>query len=94
MNAYTESCTYVCSKPHYEVEKITHEAPALDEYQVLIKVKACGVCHTDVMFADLLPPGAVLGHEAVGEVVEFGPKVEHLKRGELVGYVKLNVVHA
>lgn len=46
------------------------------------------------MFADLLPPGAVLGHEAVGEVVEFGPKVEHLKRGELVGYVKLNVVHA
>jgi succinate semialdehyde reductase (NADPH) len=46
--------------------------------EVLVKVTACGVCHTDlhVMKAEVaFPTPAVLGHEISGTVVAFGPGV-------------------
>lgn len=64
-------------------EKIQYHADPLDENQVYIKIKACGVCHTDVLFSST--PGTILGHEAVGEIVEVGPKVDHLVPGDVVG---------
>lgn len=47
--------------------------------QVLIEVKACGICGTDVHVKhDQFPywPPVILGHEFAGEVVELGPEVE------------------
>ncbi|XP_047330421.1 alcohol dehydrogenase [Impatiens glandulifera] len=44
--------------------------------EVLIKTKACGVCHSDlhVMKGELpFPSPCVIGHEITGEVVEHGP---------------------
>jgi Zn-dependent alcohol dehydrogenase len=44
--------------------------------EVLLQVKTCGVCHTDlhVMKAEVpFPRPAVLGHEVAGEVVAHGP---------------------
>ena len=44
--------------------------------EVLIKVKACGVCHTDLHCIKgevPFPQPAVFGHEISGEVVEYGP---------------------
>jgi alcohol dehydrogenase, propanol-preferring len=59
------------------------------ERQVLLQVRACGVCRTDLHIVDgeldrpKLP--LVLGHEVVATVVESGPDVQDLRRGERVG---------
>ena len=49
-------------------------APTCGEGEVLISMKACGVCGTDVKTYvrghPLIPPGSVLGHEVAGTVIE------------------------
>ncbi len=65
------------------------EIPKPNANQVLIKVKACAVCRTDLHILDgeLKEPKLplVLGHEIVGEIVELGNKVKGLKTGDLIG---------
>ena len=57
--------------------------------QVLLQVRACGVCRTDLHIVDgeldrpKLP--LILGHEVVATVVECGPDAQDLRRGERVG---------
>lgn len=64
--------------------------PEVGEYDVLIKVHACGICGTDVHIfhgdegAAQTPAGTVLGHEFAGEVVEVGAKVTAVKPGDRV----------
>jgi len=57
--------------------------------QILVKVRACGVCRTDlhVLDGDLTQGKMpiVPGHEIVGVVAETGPGVEQLKTGTRVG---------
>jgi propanol-preferring alcohol dehydrogenase len=59
------------------------------ERQVLLQVRACGVCRTDLHIVDgeldrpKLP--LVLGHEVVATVMECGPDAHDLRRGERVG---------
>ncbi|MEO5779730.1 MULTISPECIES: zinc-dependent alcohol dehydrogenase family protein [Arthrobacter] len=57
--------------------------------QVLLRVRVCGVCRTDLHLAegDLQPrhPGIVPGHEVVGEVLESGPGADRFRVGERVG---------
>lgn len=58
--------------------------------QVLVRVRACGVCHTDLHAArgdwPVKPaPPFVPGHEGVGFVTEVGPGVTHLREGDSVG---------
>lgn len=57
--------------------------------QVLIRVRACGVCRTDLHIVDgeLARPKLplVLGHEIVGTVVECGEGVTGFERGARVG---------
>ena len=69
---------------YHEVEKPT---PARDE--VLVRVRACGVCRTDlhVVEGDLKPrlPQVIPGHQIVGEIEEIGANVRTLKRGDRVG---------
>jgi threonine dehydrogenase-like Zn-dependent dehydrogenase len=52
--------------------------------EVVVKIKYCGICRTDVdiYFEGLLPPGIVLGHENVGTVVEVGEGVEGWRAGD------------
>ncbi|MCP9207414.1 zinc-binding alcohol dehydrogenase family protein [Streptomyces sp. NEAU-Y11] len=61
--------------------------PADDE--LLVRVRACGVCRTDLHVRDGdLPPHrspVVPGHEVVGEVVAAGPRAEGERLGTLVG---------
>ncbi|WP_168072061.1 alcohol dehydrogenase AdhP [Caulobacter sp. SSI4214] len=64
--------------------------PAPGPGQVLVRIAACGVCHTDLHAAHgdwpIKPaPPFVPGHEGVGVVVEIGAGVEHLKQGDRVG---------
>jgi len=57
----------------------TIDDPHPEEGEVIIKVKACGICGTDLhsTFEQgmLVPAGTVLGHELAGEVVQVGPGV-------------------
>jgi len=44
--------------------------------ELVVRVASCGICGSDLHVACLpggLPPGAVMGHEFAGEVVEVGP---------------------
>lgn len=65
------------------------DIPRLGIGEILIKVKACGVCHTDLHLAagewrlPKLP--LVLGHEAVGVVEAVGPGVISFKPGDRAG---------
>ena len=59
------------------IEEIPMPEPGAGE--ILVKVSACGVCHTDlhVMKAEVaFPTPAVMGHEVSGTVVALGPGVK------------------
>jgi len=43
--------------------------------ELLVRVRACGICGSDLKTAPLLPDGPVLGHEWAGEVVSAAPDV-------------------
>ncbi|WP_175419119.1 zinc-binding dehydrogenase [Acidipropionibacterium acidipropionici] len=61
-----------------EVGEIRTPHPKAGE--VLVKVSACGLCHSDLHViggAIAFPKPAVLGHEVAGEIVEVGPGNEH-----------------
>lgn len=64
------------------------DKPQLEkENDVIIKVKAVGICGSDLSRYKKLGPyveGMVWGHEFSGEVVEVGPKVSHVKLGDRV----------
>ncbi|MCY4726352.1 zinc-dependent alcohol dehydrogenase family protein [Nocardioides sp. STR2] len=61
--------------------------PGADE--LLVRVRSCGVCRTDLHLADreLEPraPRRVPGHEIVGEVVDMGPRVHGWRAGDRAG---------
>ena len=63
--------------------------PVPGEREVLVQVRACAVCRTDlhVIEGDLpdVPVPVVPGHQAVGTVVGVGPGCEILGRGDRVG---------
>ena len=58
--------------------------------QVLVKIQACGVCHTDLHAAEgdwpVKPkPPFIPGHEGVGQVAAVGSGVSHVKEGDRIG---------
>ena len=62
--------------------------PVAGAGEVVIQVKACGVCFTDLRVIDALGAAAlplVPGHEAVGVVAQVGDGVSHLSIGDRVG---------
>ncbi|MBV8050451.1 MAG: alcohol dehydrogenase catalytic domain-containing protein, partial [Acidobacteriaceae bacterium] len=77
------------SKPGGDFEFVEREIPEPGPRQVRIQVKACGVCHSDVVTKDGLFPGIqyprVPGHEVAGVVDELGAGVSEWKKGQRVG---------
>jgi len=62
-------------------------APAVGPRDVLVRVSASGICHTDLNVIEgksALPLPIVPGHEACGIVVETGPGVRRVKPGDRV----------
>ncbi|PMS14677.1 alcohol dehydrogenase AdhP [Trinickia dabaoshanensis] len=64
--------------------------PTPEPEQVLVKIEASGVCHTDLHAADgdwPVKPSLpfIPGHEGVGYVAAVGSRVKHLKEGDRVG---------
>ncbi|HMO47057.1 MAG TPA: alcohol dehydrogenase AdhP [Rubrivivax sp.] len=70
------------------IEEVAVPRPASGE--ILVKVQACGVCHTDLHAAEgdwpVKPnPPFIPGHEGVGHVAAVGDGVKHVKEGDRVG---------
>src|SRR5260221_6704450 len=69
-----------------EIETIDIEGPKTDE--VLVEIKATGICHTDAYtLSGADPEGlfpAILGHEGAGIVREVGTGVTTFKAGDHV----------
>jgi S-(hydroxymethyl)glutathione dehydrogenase/alcohol dehydrogenase len=76
---------YQAGKP-LVIETVQLDGPRAGE--VLVEVKATGVCHTDEFTRSGADPEglfpAILGHEGAGVVVETGPGVTSLKPGDHV----------
>lgn len=70
-------------------ELIERDIPSPETGQVLIKVQACGVCHSDSITKLGLFPGMkyprVPGHEVVGVIEKVGERVPNWKVGQRVG---------
>jgi S-(hydroxymethyl)glutathione dehydrogenase / alcohol dehydrogenase len=69
-----------------EIVEVDLEGPK--EGEVLVEIKATGICHTDEFtLSGADPEGlfpAILGHEGAGVVVDVGPGVTSLKKGDHV----------
>src|SRR5215467_13788484 len=75
--------------PHQplRIESVPEPEPGANE--VLVKVAACGLCHTDLHYIDhevptVKPPPLILGHEAAGTVALAGPAVTGIREGDRV----------
>jgi S-(hydroxymethyl)glutathione dehydrogenase/alcohol dehydrogenase len=68
------------------VEEVDLEGPKA--FEVLVEVKATGICHTDEFTRSGADPEglfpAIFGHEGAGVVVDVGPGVTSLKKGDHV----------
>lgn len=65
------------------------ETPKPGLYEILVRVQACGICHTDLHTVegelDLPKKPIVPGHQVVGMVEELGKGASRFKKGNRVG---------
>ncbi len=73
---------------------IEAKTPEINNNEVLIKVNACAICHTELDEIEgrikpiKLP--VIPGHQIVGRVIETGSKVKKLKKGDRIGIGWIN----
>ncbi|MDV6330219.1 alcohol dehydrogenase AdhP [Asticcacaulis sp. 201] len=77
------------------LEVMEVDVPTPGPGEILVKVAACGVCHTDLHAANgdwpIKPqPPFIPGHEVAGTVAAIGPGVVGLKEGDRVGVAWLH----
>ncbi len=60
------------------------ELDALRDREVLVRIQACGICHTDFKFQSRVPLPGVFGHEGTGIVEETGSAVTSVRAGDRV----------
>jgi len=74
------------------VERV--KVPTINDGEVLVNVRASGICHSDINYRDgIAPVGKLpitLGHEIAGVVVRTGARVKGIREGEraLLHYIK------
>ena len=82
----TRAAVAVAAGKPLEVMEVDLEGPR--EGEVLVEIKATGICHTDEFtLSGADPEGifpAILGHEGAGIVVDVGPGVTSVKKGDHV----------
>lgn len=80
---------YTTSKP-LTIEELELDDPG--ENEVLVKIKAAGLCHSDLSVINANRPRPlpmVLGHEAAGEIVQLGKNVKNFSVGDHVVFAFL-----
>jgi alcohol dehydrogenase, propanol-preferring len=78
-------------KQPLKIEEVQTPEPGPGE--ILIRIEASGVCHSDLHLAEgdwpqlcgIVKRPLILGHEVVGRVSKIGPDVKHLEKGDRVG---------
>jgi len=79
----------ILEQPDSPLRLVELPTPACGDNEVLLKVRACGVCRTDLHILDgeLTQPKLPLipGHEIVGKVVAKGKQVERFAIGQRLG---------
>lgn len=75
--------------PHQSLKLEEVPTPSPGPGQILVKVAACGACHTDLHYIDhgvptFKKPPLILGHEPSGTVAQVGEGVTNLKEGQAV----------
>ncbi len=79
----------VVSEPGADFELVQREIPSPGPEDALVRVHACGVCHSDSIAKLGLYPGApyplIPGHEIAGEVAALGERVKGWNVGQRVG---------
>jgi D-arabinose 1-dehydrogenase-like Zn-dependent alcohol dehydrogenase len=77
------------SRPKGPLELVDREIPIPGPGTVLIRVLACGICHSDVTTTEGLAPGIayprIPGHEVIGQIEGLGPGVNGWWPGQRVG---------
>ncbi|BCW91101.1 S-(hydroxymethyl)glutathione dehydrogenase [Alphaproteobacteria bacterium SO-S41] len=82
----TRAAVAFAAKKPLEIVEVDLEGPRVGE--VLVEIKATGICHTDAYTLDgfdsegIFP--SILGHEGAGVVLEVGPGVSTVKPGDHV----------
>jgi len=76
------------AKQHLELTDMP--TPQIGPQDLLVRIKACGICGSDVHGYDLstgrrIPP-LIMGHEAAGIVESIGPAVENFKPGDRITF--------
>jgi len=77
-------------KEYKHLEMVRMDEPKAGPDDVLVRVRACGICGSDVHGFDgstgrRIPP-LVMGHEAAGEVASVGANVTDLRPGDRVTF--------
>src|SRR5271170_4227552 len=77
------------SKPGGNLELVERDIPEPGRSQVMIKVEACGICHSDALVKEGHWPGIqyprVPGHEVAGRIDAVGADVTNWKPGQRIG---------
>lgn len=72
-----------------DFEVVEKDIPSPGKKEVLIKVEACGICHSDMFVKEGAFPGIkyprVPGHEVIGKIEKLGDNVSTFKKGQRVG---------
>src|ERR1700709_1440477 len=80
----TQAAVATAAGKPLEIITVDLEGPRAGE--VLVEIKASGICHTDEFTRSGADPEglfpAILGHEGAGIVVEIGPGVSSVKKGD------------
>lgn len=82
----TRAAVAVAAGKPLEIMEVTLDGPKAGE--VLVEIKATGICHTDEFTRSGADPEglfpAILGHEGAGVVVDVGAGVTSVKKGDHV----------
>ena len=69
-----------------DIRYIDVDTPSINDDEILIKVKAVGVCGSDLLKIEnqLVSDGTILGHEVSGDIIETGKNITNFKSGDRV----------
>lgn len=73
-----------------KLELVDFPTPKVADDEVLVRIRACGICGSDIHGWDgstgRRQPPLIMGHEASGEIVSAGPRVEKWRAGDRVTF--------
>lgn len=72
-----------------DFEVVERDIPSPGNKEVLIKVEACGICHSDMFVKEGAFPGIeyprIPGHEVIGKIEKIGEGISTFEKGQRVG---------